>query len=76
MSGAGIGALLLGMLAFYSIGLWFDSNCIEGILGCEPSISKITYSSGFVLVEIFSILMAGFNLSRLIPSIKKISSGL
>jgi len=33
------------------------------------------YGAGDVLVVFFSILMAGFNLSQLTPSIKKITEG-
>ena len=63
------------MLASYALGFWFGSNCVEGTDGCTPDIANQTYTGGDVLVIFFSILMAGFNLSQLTPSMKKIAEG-
>jgi hypothetical protein len=63
------------MLSSYALGFWYGSNCVEGTESCSPSISKQNYTAGDVLVVFFSILMAGFNLSQLTPSMKKIGEG-
>lgn len=61
------------MLASYSLGFWYGSNCVEGNSSCPPSVSRQTYTAGDVLVVFFSILMAGFNLSQVTPAMKKIA---
>jgi len=74
--GIGMGTLFLSMLFSYALGFWFGSECVEGTNSCPPSWNGgHVYSAGNVLVVFFSILMAGFNLSQLTPSIKKIAEG-
>jgi ATP-binding cassette subfamily B (MDR/TAP) protein 1 len=74
--GIGLGALFLTMLWSYGLGFWFGSHCVEDTSSCPSSLNGgSAYSAGDVLVIFFSILMAGFNLSQLTPSIKKIAEG-
>ena len=61
------------MLSSYALGFWYGSNCVEGNSNCSSRVSGQNYSAGDVLVIFFSILMAGFNLSQLTPSMKKIA---
>ena len=61
------------MLSSYGLGFWYGSNCVEGNSDCPVSLTKAKYSPGDVLVIFFSILMAGFNLSQLTPSLSKIA---
>ena len=74
--GIGLGVLFFAMLASYALGFWFGSHCVEGTSVCPPEWNKGNkYTAGDVLIVFFSILMAGFNLSQLAPSMKKISEG-
>lgn len=68
----GIGGMFFAMLASYSLGFWFGSNCVEKDSSCLPHASG-NYTAGSVLVIFFSILMAGFNFSQLTPALKKIA---
>jgi ATP-binding cassette subfamily B (MDR/TAP) protein 1 len=74
--GIGMGTLFFSILASYSLGFWYGSECVQGTTGCPPSVNggKV-YTAGNVLIVFFSILMSGFNLSQLTPAIKKIAEG-
>jgi ATP-binding cassette, subfamily B (MDR/TAP), member 1 len=72
--GLGMGTLFFSILASYALGFWYGSLCVEGASGCSPDLNGGSkYTAGDVLVVFFSVLMAGFNLSQLTPSIRKIS---
>lgn len=76
ISGIGIGATFCVMLFSYALGFWYGSICVEGGSGCSASINGGNlYTAGNVLIVFFSILMAGFNLSQLTPSLAKIARG-
>ena len=62
------------MLAGYSLGFWYGSNCIEGNTHCPPN-QGMKYTTGSVFTVFFSIMMIGFNVSQLPPSLKKIAEG-
>lgn len=64
------------MLASYGLGFWYGSHCVEGSDSCPPRLNGgEKYTAGDVLIVFFSILMAGFNLSQLTPSLEKIAKG-
>lgn len=71
-----MGALFGAMNASYALGFWYGSHCVEGTGSCPPHLNgDTTYTAGDVLVIFFSVIMAGFMLSQLSPSLKKISEG-
>lgn len=63
------------MLASYALGFWYGSKCIIAADNCPIEIIVDRYTPGEVLVVFFSVLMAGFNLTNLGPSLEKISQG-
>jgi hypothetical protein len=84
--GAGKGSLLFGlfaglstggaffaMLCSYALGFWYGANCIEQTFHCPAWIAKQQYSAGIVFTVFFSVIIVGFNMSQLPPSLKKIS---
>lgn len=76
MLGIGIGTLFFAMVASYSLGFWYGSHCVEGSGICPAHLNGgSSYQAGDTLIIFFSILMAGFNLSQLTPSLKMISEG-
>ena len=66
-----MGTLIFSIVASNALGFWYGSLCVEG----KSCPSSSPYQPGDVLVVFFSILMSGFNLSQLTPSIKKIAEG-
>ena len=64
------------MLASYALGFWFGSRCVMGSDECRIITTEDTsYKTGDVLVVFFSLLMAGFNLNQIGPSLEKITVG-
>jgi ABC-type multidrug transport system fused ATPase/permease subunit len=74
--GLGMAILFSATLASYSLVFWFGSQCVEGTSSCPPNWNgdKI-YTAGSVVTVVLSLLMAGFNLNQLVPSLKKIAEG-
>jgi hypothetical protein len=68
-----MGALTFATMSSYSLGFWYGSHCVEGDSSCPISITGGKYQGGDVLTIFFCIMIAGFNLSQLTPSLKKIA---
>ena len=74
--GIGLGAMYFFELCSYALGFWYGSECVEDTANCPSSQNGgFPYSAGDVLIIFYSIWMAGFNLSQLTPSLKKIVEG-
>ena len=73
--GAGIGGIFGVMFASYALGFWYGSKCVMGNENCPLDIIITKYTPGDALVVFFSLLMAGFNLTQLGPSLEKIAKG-
>lgn len=63
------------MFASYALGFWYGSKCVIGADNCILNDDMKRYTAGDVLVVFFSVLMAGFNLTQLGPSMEKIAQG-
>lgn len=63
------------MLTAYSLGFWFGAHCIDNTERCPSWISRQDYTAGIVLTISFSVIIVGFNMSQLPPSLKKITEG-
>lgn len=63
------------MLTAYSLGFWYGANCINQTFSCPYSVARQDYSAGIVFTVFFSIIIVGFNMSQLPPSLKKITEG-
>lgn len=63
------------MLCSYALGFWFGSNCIAETQHCRPAIARQEYTSGVVFSVFFAVVIVGFNMSQLPPSLKKIAEG-
>ena len=60
------------MMATYALGLWWGSILIEDKY---PNVGTGIYTPGDVMIVFFNILMLGFNLGQIFPSIKKVFEG-
>lgn len=63
------------MLTAYALGFWYGAHCIEVTDRCPAFISRQEYSAGIVFTVFFAVIIVGFNLSQLPPSLKKITEG-
>ena len=76
LSGAGIGSLFFIMLGAYALGFWYGSRCILGADNCPKEFHPDDgYTAGAVMTIFFSLLMAGFNMNQLGPSLKSMTLG-
>lgn len=74
-AGAGIGLIFFVMLSSYALGFWYGSRCVIGADNCPISIIVNRYTPGDVLVVFFSVLIAGWYLTQVGPSLEKITQG-
>ena len=63
------------MFASYALGFWFGSRCVIGAENCPLHIIVNRYTPGDVLVVFFSVLIAGWYLTQVGPSLEKITQG-
>jgi hypothetical protein len=69
--GFGLGLMYFFILCADGVGFWYGAQCVAGTILCPPWHGK-TYLPGDVVVILFSILNAGFNLTQTSPAILKI----
>jgi hypothetical protein len=61
------------ILFAYGVGFWYGVQCVAGTSLCPASLNHgHTYLPGDVIIVLFSILNAGFNLTLTSPAIVKI----
>lgn len=63
------------MLTAYSLGFWFGAHCINDTERCPAWMARQEYTAGIVFTVFFSVIIVGFNMSQLPPSLKKITEG-
>lgn len=74
-AGISLGGAFFSMLTAYSLGFWYGANCINQTFSCPYSVARQDYTAGIVFTVFFSIIIVGFNMSQLPPSLKKITEG-
>ena len=73
LAGLSQGMMMLGMLSCYALAFWYGSNCIEQNHHCGV---PPAYTSGQVFMVFMSLVIVGFNVSQLMPSLRKIGEGI